>query len=518
MKCTTTFFVLGLLSVGCTSSSKTKEVSETMRQEKYTEDWSSLKHHQTPDWFRDAKFGIYFHWGPYSVPAYENEWYSHWMYVDKNHPEYPYNKKFNEHHVATYGPLDQFGYKDFIPMFRAEKFDPKAWASLFKKAGARFAGPVAEHADGFAMWDSQLTEWDAVDKGPKRDIVGELEKAIRAEGLKFITTYHRHWLFGWFPTWDTSLDAGQPEFSGLYGPKVNKGDFIYPYDPNGNKPRPDYYPMGDFNFNQQWTNRLKELIDNYHPDLIWLDNKVDVIDESYRKKFLAYYYNEAQKRNQEVAVTYKFEDFAQGSAILDVERARMSEKKSFPWLTDDSVDWKSWSHIKNPDYKSTNRLIDVLVDIVSKNGCLLLNITPRADGTIPEPVQERLLEIGSWLDQNGEAIYDTRPWTIYGEGPTQVQEGHLSEQQNEDNTARDIRFTQKGDVLYAIALDWPKNNELQIHSLGLDKNLLQTKITAIELIGHSEKLQWEQTAGYLSVRLPEKSLGNYAYAFRIQSE
>jgi len=204
------FLLIAFVAFSCNSPAK-KEVQEKAKIV-YQPEWESLKQYKVPEWWLNTKFGIYFHWGPYSVPAHETEWYSIWMYRKGN--------KIRKYHEETYGNLKEFGYKDFIPMFTAEKFDADKWAELFKKAGAQFAGPVAEHADGFAMWDSKLTEWDAMDMGPKRDIVGEMEKAVRKQGLKFIATYHRHWMYAWYPTWDAETDAGDPKYAGLYGPKV----------------------------------------------------------------------------------------------------------------------------------------------------------------------------------------------------------------------------------------------------------------------------------------------------------
>ncbi|WNH11958.1 alpha-L-fucosidase [Thalassobellus suaedae] len=498
---------------------KTTQESETVIN--YTSDWKSLKRHETPEWFLDAKFGIYCHWGPYSVPEYENEWYAHWMYVNKDNPEAKDGKatKFYEHHVKTYGTLDTFGYKDFIPMFTAEKFDAAEWAELFKNAGAKFAGPVSEHADGFAMWDSDLTTWDAKDMGPKRDIMGELAEEIRKRDMKFIATFHRHWLLGWYPTWDETTDASNPEYAGLYGPKMKKGDFQYPPNPHDiDAGIEKYYPLADEKFNKEWLARLKEIVDKYDPDLVWFDNKMDVIGESYRKDFLSYYYNHAEKNKQEVVSTYKFYDFAKGSAVLDLERSRMSEKQDFPWLTDDSIDWKSWSHISNPNYKSANRLIDFLVDVVSKNGAVLLNITPKANGEIPEPVKERLLEMGEWLKINGEAIYGTRPFKIYGEGKAQVVEGHLSENQNPNNTSDDIRFTTKGDILYATVLDWPKNNKTVISNLKHGSEYYAKTIKTVELLGYDGNIEFDVKADGLHIYLPEKQVGKHAFVFKVLSE
>jgi len=234
--------------------------SETI---KYEANWKSLQQYKVPEWWKNMKFGIYFHFGPYSVPAHKTEWYSHWMYVDGN--------PIRKYHEQTYGPLWEFGYKDFIPMFKAEKFNANEWVSLFKQAGAQFVGPCAEHADGFAMWDSKFTKWDAMDMGPHRDIVGEMERAVKAQNLKFLVTFHRQWLYAWYPTWNKNTDCGNPKYAGLYGPKAPKNAFEMA------KGTPVYVP--DDKFNQDWLNRLEELMDNYNPDLIWFDNRMNLIGE-----------------------------------------------------------------------------------------------------------------------------------------------------------------------------------------------------------------------------------------------
>ncbi|GAB3658837.1 alpha-L-fucosidase [Echinicola sediminis] len=414
-----------------------------------------------------------------------------------------------QYHEQMFGPIEEFGYKEFIPMFKAENFDPDEWAELFKQSGAQFAGPVAEHADGFAMWDSKLTAWDAVEMGPKKDIVGMMEKAIRKQDMKFVLTYHRHWLYAWYPTWRTDLDVGNSEYQGLYGPRVPKGTFVMANRPTS--------PLPDDQFNQDWLDRLNELMDNYQPDMIWFDNKMDIIGEQYRKQFLANYYNKAREWGREVVCTYKGEDMAKGSAILDLERARMSEKKDFPWLTDDSIDWEAWSYIANPRYKSANRIIDFLVDVVSKNGALLLNIPPTPDGRIPEPVKSRLLEMGKWLETNGEAIYGTRPWKVFGEGPQEIVEGHLSEDQNPDAVAEDIRFTTNDTHLYAIALAWP-GKQMLIRSFAPKKGLLSEEIMKVELLGYQGQLAYEMTEEGLLVKLPQPKIGENAFVIKLTTQ
>ena len=443
------------------------------------------------------KFGIYFHWGPYSVPAYK-EWYSHWMYEDGN--------KIREYHEKTYGNLKDFGYKDFIPMFTAEKFNADEWAKLFKDAGAQFAGPVAEHSDGFAMWDSELTEWNSAKMGPKKDIVKLMADAVRKQGMKYIITYHRHWLYAWYPTWDKSTDAGDPKYAGLYGPYVPKGSFKM-----GEKV-PTAYP--DDKFNQEWLDRLNELMDKYEPDIIWFDNKMNIIGEKYRMLFLANFYNNAEKWGKEVVCTYKAKDMAEGSAVLDLERSRMSEMKPFPWLTDDSIDWDSWCYIDAARYKTTNRLIDFLVDVVSKNGAVLLNINPKANGEIPSETKERLLQMGQWLKLNGEAIYGTRTWNVYGEGPQKIVEGHLSEFKNSEAVAQDIRFTQKNGQLYAIALDWPEDGKLTIKTLKKGNPYINN-FESVSMLGCNDNLEFNQSDEGLVVTFPTEKPCDYAFVLKI---
>lgn len=471
---------------------------------KYAPTWESVTQHDNPEWFRDAKFGIYFHWGIYSVPAFGDEWYPHFMYNEKNN-----RHDIFKHHIEVHGGAEKFGYKDFLPMFKAEKFDPDSWAKLFKKSGARFAGPVAEHADGFAMWDSDLTKWDAKDMGPKRDIVGDLEKAIRKQGIKFITTFHHQWLWAWYPTYDERYDTSNPEYAGLYGPKTKPGDF--------KNPKPDD------EFCQLWLNKVKEVVDNYQPDLLWFDSRTNKIGEKYRCQMLAHYYNRSLEWGKDVGVTYKNKDLAKGAGILDIERGRMSTLSEFEWLNDDSIDWKTWCHDMNPNYKSANRLIDGLVDIVSKNGNLLLNITPKANGEIPLPVQQRLLEIGKWLDLNGQAIYETRPWVTFGEGPTEVKQGHFTEKHIGEFTAEDIRFSVRYNEdkqvksLYAIVLDWPANGSVLIESLSKKQKALG-KIESIEMIGSDANLKWSRTADNLKIKFPSTKPCDHAFVLKITGE
>jgi alpha-L-fucosidase len=463
----------------------------------YTADWPSLTRHPVPAWYEDAKFGVYFHWSAYSVPAYSNEWYSHDMYQA--------GSEVNRHHVATYGPLAKFGYKDFIPSFTAAKFNADEWADLIVRSGAQYAGPVAEHADGFALWDSQVNPWNAAKMGPKRDLVAELEQAIRRRHLKFIATFHHQWLWGWFSSDVPDADVKDPANFGFYGPALPTTAFNYA------KP----VPAPDAAFSATWAAKVAEVVDRYQPDLIYFDSRTMIIDEPTRQQMLAHFYNTAQAAGREVVMTYKNEDFAPGAGILDLEGGRMTKVTDFKWQTDDQMDWNSWAYLEHPNYKSADRLIHQLIDIVSKNGNLLLDVGPRPDGTIPQPVQERLLAIGDWLRTNGEAIYGTRPFTVFGEGPTKIKEGQFTEKDLAGFTAQDIRFTTKPRVLYATLLGWPVDGKAVITTLAEPGGQAIAPIRAVELLGHAGALKWQRTAAGLTVELPAQAPGAHAWVLKI---
>jgi len=461
----------------------------------YEPSWRSLRQHETPQWLRDAKFGIYTHWGPYAVPAVgpNGTWYSHDIYMEPDSDK-------RKHHEATYGPLTEFGYKEFIPMFTGEKFDPEEWADLFQKSGARFAGPVAEHHDGFAMWDTRYSDWNAAKMGPKRDIVGELEKSIKARGMKFVTAFHHaaNWFF--FPVWDKRYDCSDPQYSGLYGIIHEEGE------------RPNE------EFLIEWHGKLIEVIDKYDPDLIWFDFGLDLIQESYTKDFLAHYFNNAARSGKEVEVTYKDHDLPPGVGLVDLELGQEPELTHHEWITDTSVDDQgAWSFVTDAGFKPVDRLVDNLVDRIAKNGYLLLNVGPKPDGTIPDEAKQRLLGIGEWLEINGEAIFETTPWIVAGEGPTRLEKRGAFNEAEIKYTARDIRFTTKDDVLYAIALDWPDENIL-IKSIALHRQhvgLYETEIESVSMLGDGKELSWELTKEGLSVELPETKPCEHAFVFKI---
>ncbi|MGQ9699375.1 MAG: alpha-L-fucosidase [Armatimonadota bacterium] len=450
--------------------------------------WDSLMRYRVPQWYLDAKFGIFIHWGVYSVPAFGNEWYPRNMY-QQDSAEYKY-------HVQRYGDLKSFGYKDFIPNFRAEKWDPKRWAELFRKAGAKYVVPVAEHHDGFAMYDSGFSRWCAAKMGPKRDIIRELADAVRAEGMYFGASTHRaeHW---WFFHTDLDSDVKDPRYEDLYGPA----------QPESTPPSREFL--------EDWLARTCEIVDKYRPDLIWFDWWIEKPEFApYLQRFAAYYYNSAAKWGREVVINYKNQAFKEGTAVFDIERGKLDRSSPYFWQTDTSIGKRSWGYIENEENRSPNELVDELVDIVSKNGCLLLNIGPRPDGTIPEEQERVLLEIGRWLEVNGEAVYGTRPWIVYGEGPTQTVGGSFGESKNKPFTGQDIRFTAKGDVLYAICLDWP-GDQITVQSLSTNLRLYPDEVREVRMLGCDDPLQWSRDEAGLKVKMPTKRPCDYAYVLRI---
>jgi len=478
-----------------------KEVDDFDHQGPFRPDWESLQKYEPPEWYKDAKFGIFIHWGVYSVPAFGNEWYPRNMYE----PGFETYK----HHIATYGPQDKFGYKDFVPMFKAEHFDPAAWAELFKKAGAKYVVPVAEHHDGFAMYDSGLSDWTAAKMGPHRDVIGELGKAVRAEGLHFGVSSHRveHDFFLGVGR-KIQSDVNDPQYAAFYGPAqtgvMNWGT------PVGN----------DFTYvSPAWTNdwlaRSAELVQKYHPDIVYFDWWIG--QASIRPnltRFAAFYYNSSLKYGDHIGViNYKDYAMQEHAAVLDLERGQLGDIRPLYWQTDTSISNKSWGYIKDDTFKSGDFVVHQLIDIVSKNGNLLLNIGPRSDGTIPEEVQHVLLDVGAWLNINGEAIYGTRPWRIYGEGPTKPAVGSFHDTDVTNYTAEDFRFTTKGKVLFAIGLAWPTNGETVIKSLA--PTLGSEPVRGVTLLGSDGNLQFEQRQDGLHVQLSGRPPAKYAYVLRV---
>ena len=465
-------------------------------------DWQSLTGYSTPEWYRDAKFGIFIHWGVYSVAAYKGEWYPRHAYERTG--EYA---NYYQHQITTYGPMPKVGYKDLIPLFKAEHFDPQAWATLFREAGARYVVPVAEHHDGFAMYDSKLSDWTAVKMGPHRDVIGELAKAIHAQGMKLGLSSHRaehDWFYEYGRTFDS--DVNDPRYAALYGPahpsqsaKGEDGQDV------------DWTFVSDAYLND-WLARSSEIVQDYHPDLMYFDWWVG--QPRFRNalaEFAAFYYNQAAMRAQGVVLNCKLDDMRPGTGTLNIERGQAADIRPQPWQTETSISPDSWGYTEGDTYKSPDEIVQLLADVVSKNGNLLLNIGPKADGTIPEQAQHILLAIGQWLKANGEAIYGTRPWQRFGEGPTQVAAGTMQDTKTKPYTAEDFRFTTKNGHIYAIEMAWPTTSHALIHSITPSMN-----VTSVTLLATDKPVTFDQQADGLHLNLPTQPAGVRAYVYRIE--
>ncbi|APU09156.1 alpha-L-fucosidase [Cellulophaga lytica] len=499
-----TIAVFSIVAFSYSQSSKEQKNSNAV----YTKSWESLaKVNATPNWFKDAKFGIYAHWGPVSS-AFEgtdaDKYYAGWhgmkMYEDGKKVPTKNGKPTTNylHHKKKYGKPTKYGYKHIIEQFSPTAFNAKEWAELFKKSGAKFAGPVAMHHDNFAMWNSKATRWNSINYGGI-DPSAELKKEIEAKGLKFMASFHHAFTWKYF--------APAHKHGG-----INPKDYdLYtnPHSLESNTPDEDFY--------NDWWLKIKEYIDVYQPDLIWFDWWLENMTEESRQQFLAYYYNKGIEWNKEVVVSYKESTFPETTAVKDYERGRPNQPKSPMWLTDTSPG--AWFYRPNAKFKTPNELVDILVDIVSKNGLMLLNVPPNPDGSIPQEMKNLLLDMGSWLAVNGDAIYGTRPWIIFGEGPTRLPEGgHKVEKFKIAYTDADIRFTKKSDKeFYIIVMDTPKK-EITVKSLSTAIGVLNSKIENISLLGSNEKISWKRDQRGLVIAKPAKLPTKYAHAFKVSLE
>jgi alpha-L-fucosidase len=495
-----------VLSAGCAPSPDTSTTESEARV--YEADWASLSRHEAaPEWFRDAKLGIYFHWGLYSVPAYSSEWYPRLMHLP-GHPVF-------EHHLATYGHPSEFGYHDFAPRFTAEHFDPEEWADLFQQTGARFAGPVAEHHDGYSMWASDITPWNVMAVGPKRDITGELAASLRKRGLRLITTFHHARNLQRYHTL-----LKEDEFDGDFHVNWNSH---YPFfegmppsseDPNlrmlyGNLPEEEW-------LRTVWLGKLEEVVDRYQPDVIWFDSWLDQIPEAYRKEFAAYYLNDAAERGAEVVIVRKQTDLPLDFTVLDHEKSRMSGASEQAWMTDDTISRGSWCYTESLTIKPAAEIIHALADTAAKNGVVLLNVSPKADGTIPDDQRETLRGLGEWLATNGEAIYETRPWITYGEGPTKEPEGGFQDHEKFlalRYSASDVRYTcsKDGRTVYAILLGSPDSGTTST----LEAFSSAGEVESVSLLANGEPVEWAAGEDGLSIPAPASMLDTPAVVYRV---
>ncbi|MBN1867284.1 alpha-L-fucosidase [Candidatus Sumerlaeota bacterium] len=494
--------------------------------------WESFKRYRCPDWFRDAKFGVWSHWSPQSLSG-AGDWCARHMYVE--------SERQARFHRERYGHPSEFGYKDICNLWKAERFDPERLMDLFRRAGARYFVALANHHDNFDNWDSKYQPWNSVSVGPRKDIVGLWRRAAVERGLKFGVSVHNVNSWGWFdPARDSDKEgpkAGVP-YDALLTRADGKGKWWEGFDPADlyappHRPGPEGDPPPP-EFMARWFWRTRDLIDAHRPDLIYFDTYAPRNAwrqfpwfEDYEAAELvachqvgmmigAHYYNANRAWNggalDGVLNLKGVPEEWRSRCVLDIERGGAEGILPDPWQTDTSLG--DWHYRENDTYKDARTVIHTLIDTVSKNGTLLVNVVQKGDGTLAGNQEETLEEIGRWLDVNGEAIYGTRPWKIWGEGPTQVEAGYFKETAT-PYTAEDIRFTTKGDTLYAIALGWPGSGMLRIQSLGKSgENPLS--INQVTLLGHAADIEWTRDDVGLSVRLPEERPTPQALALRIR--
>ena len=464
----------------------------------------SFKQYQYPEWFRDAKFGIWAHWGPQAVPR-QGDWYARQMYEE--------GSADNKYHVAHYGHPSKFGYKDIIPLWKAERWDPEQLMALYKKVGAKYFVSMATHHDDFFLWNSKIHSWNSVNMGPKKDVVGLWQKAAKKEGLRFGVSEHLGASYTWFqksrgadktgPLAGVPYDGTNPAFEELYHPKTALDDKEWLTNNPENQ--------------KNWLACITELIDNYQPDLLYSDSELPFGEVG--RTMLAHYYNQNITKNKgklEAVYTCKLRA-SNGRWVQDVERGALDSISPYPWQTDTSIG--DWYYRTGQKYMTGTQVIQMLIDIVSKNGNLLLNVVQTPEGDLEPDVLTILDEIGKWTPANGEGIYGTRPWKIYGEGPStqknqaKGQFGGVKDVRPYEAT--DIRFTTKGETLYAFCMSSP-TGDIKITSLGKTSKLNNKTIASVKILGSNEKLAWKQESGALVITKPSKLPEWQVVTFKIE--
>lgn len=483
-----------------------KLIDEVIEKGRYKADWASLSNHKTPSWYYEAKLGIFIHWGIYSVPAYACEWYPRWMYN-------PGSREY-EFHKEHFGDPKDFGYKDFIPMFKGEKFDADKWVDLFKKSGARYVMPVCEHHDGFAMYASDLNRWNAAEMGPCRDVAGEIRKACEKNGLAFCGSSHRaeHYFFmNMGRTIDS--DVNDEEYRDFYGPaylcaELSDTAVFHTLEDVFSPAKPSEEWLYD------WLVKTCELIDKCRPMILYFDTWIqNEAFKPYLKKVCAYYYNRAEEWGKEVTINYKHNAFPPTVATFDVERGALTDISPVPWQTDTAIGRKSWGYITDNEFKPSRQIICDLIDIVSKNGMLLINVGPKPDGTITDEETAVLEEIGEWMNINGEGIYGTAPWQVFGEGEVNNEAGSFQDNDEKSFTSKDFRFTYKNGFIYAFCMR-PDSEEFHITSLKI-KGERDVILSSAEALGDYDIVDSVRDEKGLHITLNRKPSSDKPVCFKI---
>jgi len=511
-------FLMGCKEVGCkevTKNDKLAPKEETNIPLKFEESWESLSEiEREPEWFKDAKLGIYFHWGVYSVPAFSSEWYPRWMYFTDRGTKW--GGEVGPHHQKKYGSAKDFNYHDFIPMFKAEQFNADEWATLFEDAGAKFAGPVAQHHDGFAMWNSTVNPWNVKAMGPKRDITKELYEALREKEMKTIATFHHARLGQRYAKDSTNWLGNGPDIA---------WDSHYPYHPDyvTSSTDPDlrklYGNLGEEEFNQYWLDQIKEVVNGYAPDIIWFDSWLDKIPINYRQKMVAHHFNTAVSKNQEPIVIHKQEDLPNNVSLLDIEQGGKTEISEDYWMTDITISDGAWCYTEGQVYKDAFLVIRNMIDVWSKKGIVLLNVSPTAAGVINQEQRDILKTMGAWIELHEEAVYETRVHSIYGYGIADFEKGHFGGQSATMKYSKDdFRFTtsKDGNTIYVYSLGLPDaNSDIELKHV-FDSNQ-KGSLKNVSVLGSNVPLKWSGNDEILTITTPEISdMNEIATVFKLE--
>jgi alpha-L-fucosidase len=477
----------------------------------------SLRRYQVPEWFPDAKFGIWAHWGPQSAVE-QGDWYARNMYMQGS-------RQYN-YHVARYGHPSKFGYKDLCPLWKAAEFDPEHLMGLYKKAGAKYFVSMAVHHDNFDLWDSKHTRWNAVKMGPHKDIVGLWRAAAWKNGLRFGVTEHLWISYKWFAVSHGSDKTGPLAGVNYDGTDAANADLYH----DASVARWAYDTPAQFEWNdigipdawkQHWFLRMQDLVDNYQPDLLYTDGPLPF--ENYGYSAVANLYNLSAKlhggQTQGVYTSKRPEDCTTGTCVLDYERGLANEIRPAPWQTDTCIgEWHYNREVyESHRYKTPKTVVDLLVDIVSQNGNLLLNFPLPNSGQLDPDELKVLAGITGWMAVNSEGIYGTRPWRIFGGGPgtsSAKPGGKFNENKRQPLTAEDVRFTTKKGTVYAFVMGWPEKQSV-VPALGTASPQSPGKIANVELLGHQGRLTWSQEATGLRVEFPAEKPSEYAVTLKV---
>ncbi len=460
----------------------------------------SMKQYQYPEWFRDAKLGFWAHWGPQAVPR-QGDWYAKMMYVEGS-PDYKY-------HLEHYGHPSEFGYKDIIPLWKAQKWDPDKLMELYKKAGAKYFVSMGTHHDNFFLWNSKINRWNAVNMGPNKDVVALWQQAAKKQGMKFGVSEHLGASYTWFQSAHLSDKVGPKAGIPYDGANLNFQDLYHAIALPDDKAWLTYNPA----FQLEWYRCIKELVDNYQPDLLYSDSQMPFGDVG--RTLISHFYNQDITKNSgKLEAVYTCKQPSGGLWVQDVERGVLDSVSPYPWQTDTSIG--DWYYRTGQKYKSAEAIIQMLVDIVSKNGNLLINIVQTPEGDLEQDMLNILDSIAVWTTANGEGIYGSRPWQTYGEKSPEAKtfkRGRFNE--NYKFNSKDIRFTTKDGFLYAFCLGAP-TGDIKIMSLGKKSRYSISSIKSVSMLGSNVKIKWSQQADAMVIKKPAKMPEWPVLGFRIE--